>query len=196
MLFCICSILHQFTLLSILSYLTEQDAYNTYKPTRSCWSKSNAIKSLESHNSLGTKRNFDCRLCVCPPTSCSVFFGWDGLETIWSIVVFFGKGQLNSEQIYEVIVSPKILTKKYFCLTKTNKDRSTFLGDFLVSLGRFFGYDPCLFGRAEILVILYHQLLYFFLFHFLSWALLKRLYNQRNISRAKKYYSLNGWLFS
>ena len=67
---------------------------------------------------------------------------------------FGGKGQLNSERIYEVIVSPKILTKKDFCLTKTNKDRSTFLGDFLVSLGSFFGYEPCLFGRVEILVIL------------------------------------------
>ena len=35
----------------------------------------------------------------------------------------------------------------------TNKDRSTFWGDFLVSVGSFFGYDPCLFGRAEILAI-------------------------------------------
>ena len=32
---------------------------------------------------------------------------------------------------------------------QTNKDRSTFLGDFLVSVGSFFGYNP----RAEILVI-------------------------------------------
>ena len=29
-----------------------------------------------------------------------------------------------------------------------------FLGDFLGSVGSFFGYDSCLFGRAEILVIL------------------------------------------
>ena len=29
-----------------------------------------------------------------------------------------------------------------------------FFGDFLVSVGSFFGYDPCLFGKAEILVIL------------------------------------------
>ena len=28
---------------------------------------------------------------------------------------------------------------------QTNKDRSTFFGDFLVSVGSFFGYDPCLF---------------------------------------------------
>ena len=28
-----------------------------------------------------------------------------------------------------------------------------FFGDFFVSVGSFFGYDPCLFGRAEILVI-------------------------------------------
>jgi hypothetical protein len=36
---------------------------------------------------------------------------------------------------------------------QTNKDRSTFFGDFLVIVVTFFGYDPCLFGRAEILVI-------------------------------------------
>ena len=35
-----------------------------------------------------------------------------------------------------------------------NKDRSTFFCDFLVSVGSFFGYDPCLFGTADILVIL------------------------------------------
>ena len=34
-------------------------------------------------------------------------------------------------------------------------DCSTFFfGDFLVHVGSFFGYDPCLFGRVEILVIL------------------------------------------
>ena len=32
-------------------------------------------------------------------------------------------------------------------------DRSTFFGEFLVCVGSFFGYDTCLFGRAEILVI-------------------------------------------
>ena len=37
---------------------------------------------------------------------------------------------------------------------QTNKDRSTFFDDFLVNAGSFFGYDPCLFGKAEILVIL------------------------------------------
>ena len=36
----------------------------------------------------------------------------------------------------------------------TNKDHSTFFGDFLVSVGRSFGYIPCLFGREEIIVIL------------------------------------------
>jgi hypothetical protein len=36
---------------------------------------------------------------------------------------------------------------------QTNKDCSTFFGDFLVIVDSFFGYDPCLFGRAEILVI-------------------------------------------
>ena len=32
---------------------------------------------------------------------------------------------------------------------QTNKDRSMFFGEFR----QFFGYDPCFFGRAEILVI-------------------------------------------
>ena len=41
-----------------------------------------------------------------------------------------------------------------FLLYHTNKDRGTFFGDFLVRVGRFFGYNPCLFGWAEILVIL------------------------------------------
>jgi hypothetical protein len=31
--------------------------------------------------------------------------------------------------------------------------RSTFFGEFLVSVDSFFGYDPCLFGGAEIFVI-------------------------------------------
>ena len=35
---------------------------------------------------------------------------------------------------------------------RKNKDRSTFFGDYLVSIGRF--YNPFLFGRAEIFVIL------------------------------------------
>ena len=34
---------------------------------------------------------------------------------------------------------------------QTNKKQ--FFGDFVVSVGSFFGYDPCLFGRAELLVI-------------------------------------------
>ena len=39
-------------------------------------------------------------------------------------------------------------------LNHINKDCSTIFGDFLVSVGSFFGYVPCLFGRAVILVIL------------------------------------------
>ena len=31
-----------------------------------------------------------------------------------------------------------------------------FLGDFLVSVGSFFGYDLCLFGMAEILILGLH----------------------------------------
>ena len=57
------------------------------------------------------------------------------------------KGHLNSEWIYEVIVSPKMQTKNHKDFCPTNKDHSTFFW-------WFFGYDPCLLGRAEILVIL------------------------------------------
>ena len=43
-------------------------------------------------------------------------------------------------------------TKNYkdFCLTKQTR---IVIGDFLMSVGSFFGYDSCLFGMAEILVI-------------------------------------------
>ena len=65
------------------------------------------------------------------------------------------KGQLNSEWIYEVIVSPKMQTKNYkdFCPTKQTRIIAFLFCDFFVSVGSFFGYHPCLFGRAEILVI-------------------------------------------
>ena len=46
-------------------------------------------------------------------------------------------------------------TKNYkdFCPTKQTRIVALFFGDFLVSVGSFFGYDPRLCGRAEILVI-------------------------------------------
>ena len=66
------------------------------------------------------------------------------------------KGQFNSEWNYEIIVSPKMQTKNYkdFCPTKQTRIVTLIFGDFLVGVLSFFGYDPCLFGRAEILVIL------------------------------------------
>ena len=65
------------------------------------------------------------------------------------------KGQLNSEWIYEVIVSPQMTTKNYKDFCPTIQTRVVVLfWDFLVSVSSFFGYDHCLFGRAEILVIL------------------------------------------
>ena len=47
-------------------------------------------------------------------------------------------------------------TKNYkdFCPTIQTRIVALILGDFLVSVGSFFDYDPCLFGRVEILVIL------------------------------------------
>jgi hypothetical protein len=66
------------------------------------------------------------------------------------------RGQLNSERTYEVIVSPQKPNKNYkdFCPTKQTSIVALFLCDFLVIVGNFFGYDPCLFGRAEIFGIL------------------------------------------
>ena len=48
------------------------------------------------------------------------------------------KGQLNSEWIYEVIVSPKMPTKNFpdFCPSKQTRIVD-FFGDFLVSVGSF-----------------------------------------------------------
>ena len=54
------------------------------------------------------------------------------------------KGQLNSGHRVFQNANQKL---QGFLPYHTNKDRSTFFGD-------FFGYDPCLFGRAEILVVL------------------------------------------
>ena len=45
-----------------------------------------------------------------------------------------------------------MLTNNYkdFCPTIQTRIVALFFGDFLVSVGSFFGYDPCLLGRAEI----------------------------------------------
>ena len=79
---------------------------------------------------------------------------WDSTDK--KILDNFYRGQLNSEWIHEVIVSTKMPTKIFpdFCPTKQARIIALFGGDFLVSVGSFFGYDPWLVGRAEILVIL------------------------------------------
>ena len=43
---------------------------------------------------------------------------------------------------------------KTFFPTKQTRIVALFFGDFLVSVGSFIGYDPCLFDRAEIFVVL------------------------------------------
>ena len=50
----------------------------------------------------------------------------------------------------------KMQTRNYkdFFPTKQTRIVALFFGDFLVSVGSCFGYNPYLFGRAEILVIL------------------------------------------
>ena len=87
------------------------------------------------------------------------------LSTIWVHVMKYSKallkiqhqlwtakGQLNSKWIYEVIVCPKVQTKNYKDFWLTIQTRIVAL--FLVSVDSFFCYEPCLFGREEILVIL------------------------------------------
>ena len=63
----------------------------------------------------------------------------------------YSKGQLNSEWIYEVIISPKMPTKKFpdFCPIKQTRIVALFWWSF-GECRQFFCYDPCLFGRAEI----------------------------------------------
>ena len=66
----------------------------------------------------------------------------------------FKKDQLNSEWIYDVIVSPKMQTKNYknFCLTKqTRIVAKTAYTHQKITKKKY--YDPCLYDRAEILVI-------------------------------------------
>ena len=63
--------------------------------------------------------------------------------------------QLNSESIYDVIVSPKIQTKNYkdFCLIKQTwivAKKAAFTHQ---KITKTKCYNLCLFGRAEILVI-------------------------------------------
>ena len=55
------------------------------------------------------------------------------------------KVQLNSEWINEVI-APKMQTKNYkdFCPTKKARIVALFIGEFLVSVGSFFGYNAML----------------------------------------------------
>ena len=58
------------------------------------------------------------------------------------------KGQLNSEWIYEVIISPKMQTKKYKDFWPTKQTRIVHLfifGDFLVSVGIWFFLATILF---------------------------------------------------
>ena len=65
------------------------------------------------------------------------------------------KGQLNSEWIYEGIVSPKMQIKNYkdFCPTKQTRIIAKKTAYITKKSPKKKCYDPCLFGRAEILVI-------------------------------------------
>ena len=65
------------------------------------------------------------------------------------------KVQLNSECIHEVIVSPKMQTLNYkdFCPTKKTWIVAKKTAYTHQKIAKKNGYYPCLFGRAEILVI-------------------------------------------
>ena len=62
------------------------------------------------------------------------------------------KGQLHSEWIYEVIVSPKMQTKNYkdFCPTKQT---STVAKKNCLHSPKKKCYNPCMYGKAEVIVI-------------------------------------------
>ena len=66
------------------------------------------------------------------------------------------KGQLNLELIYEVIISPKMQTWNYknICPTKQTrivaKKKTAYTHQ---KITKKMCYDPCLYGRAEILEI-------------------------------------------
>ena len=64
------------------------------------------------------------------------------------------KGQLNSEWIYEVIVSPKMQTKKYkdFRPTKQTRIVAKKTANTHKKITKKKCYDPFLYGRAEFLV--------------------------------------------
>ena len=78
-----------------------------------------------------------------------VIFGW---HSHFILILKTDKGQLNSEWIYEVIVSPKMLTKKfpYCCTTKQTRIIAKKLPTLTKKSPQKNCYDLCLFGRAEI----------------------------------------------
>ena len=65
------------------------------------------------------------------------------------------KGQLNSEWIYEVIIFPKVQTKKCkdICPTKQTRIIAKKTACTYQKISKKKCYDPCLYGRTEILVI-------------------------------------------
>jgi hypothetical protein len=80
---------------------------------------------------------------------------WLTYKHKWQETIFGFKGQLNSEWIYEVIVSPKIQTKNYkdFCHTKQTRIVAKKKLPTLTKKSPKKVLPSFLFGRAEILVI-------------------------------------------
>ena len=88
------------------------------------------------------------------PDSNSYEEDYNSMTSLLMHTVAHSKGQLNSEWIYEVIVSPKMQTKNYkdFCPTK----QTSIVAKKTASLTKKPPkkcHDPCLHGRAEVLVI-------------------------------------------
>ena len=90
-----------------------------------------------------------CRFCRALKDRCPK---WQ--YRLWSFKVC-NKGQLNSEWIYEVIISPKIQTKNYkdFCPTKQTRIVAKKTAYTHQKITKTKCYDSCLYGRAEIFVI-------------------------------------------
>ena len=132
--------------------------------TENSWKQVCAQQSKSSIS--GWPRAWIHTVCGCGPSN--AIFVFSSLNSVFSQKIdlwgccFFvccnwvvHKGQLCSEWIFDVIVSPKMQTKncKDFCPTKQTRILALIFGEFLVSVDSFFGCDSCFLGRAEILVI-------------------------------------------
>ena len=100
---------------------------------------------------MGLKKFWTSRLILLCHDFIDVMKG----HLFWSQIRTKSKGQLDSEWIYEIIVCPKMQTKNYkdFCPTKQIRFEAKKSAYNHQKITKTKCYNPCLFGRAETLVI-------------------------------------------